>query len=197
MHISEGVLKPEIIIPAAVFSTSFFAYLIYKLKTYDIPKIACMSAVFFVASFIHIPIGVTSIHLILSGFIGAVLGINAFLAIFIGLLLQAVFFAYGGITVLGVNAIVIGLPAILSIFLVRLFIKNKNPIFLFLVGFVTIICSSFLLSLVLVINGDEFLAIAKLSFMSNIALAVIEGIITLFGLSYIFKVNKELLCEKF
>lgn len=193
MHISEGVLKPEIIIPASILSVSLAGYLIYKLKPCEIPKIACMSAVFFVASFIHIPIGITSVHLILSGFVGAVLGINAFLAIFIGLLLQAVFFAYGGISVLGVNAIIIGIPAILAIVFVRLFLKNKNIIFLFLAGFLPILLSSFLLSLVLVINGDEFLAVAKLVFVANSVLSIIEGVIAFFGLQFIYKVNKDIL----
>lgn len=193
MHISEGVLKPEIIVPASILSVSLAGYLIYKLKPYQIPKIACMSAIFFVASFIHIPIGATSVHLILSGFVGAVLGAEAFLAIFIGLLLQAVFFAYGGISVLGVNAIIIGFPAILAIVFVRLFSKNKNIIFLFLAGFVPILLSSFLLSLVLVINGDEFIAIAKLVFIANSVLSIIEGIIAFFGLQFIYKVNKDIL----
>nr|MBP3724511.1 cobalt transporter CbiM [Campylobacter sp.] len=193
MHISEGVLKPEIIIPASILSVSLAVYLIYKLKPYQIPKIACMSAIFFVASFIHIPIGATSVHLILSGFVGAVLGVDAFLAIFIGLLLQAVFFAYGGISVLGVNAIIIGFPAILAIVFVRLFSKNKNIIFLFLAGFVPILLSSFLLSLVLVLNGDEFIAIAKLAFVANSVLSIIEGIIAFFGLQFIYKVNKDIL----
>ncbi|WP_035171471.1 cobalt transporter CbiM, partial [Campylobacter fetus] len=97
MHISEGVLKPEIIVPAAVIGGIWIAYLLYKLKFNDIPKIACMSAMFFIASFIHIPIGPTSIHLILSGLIGAFLGFNAGLAIFAALLLQALLFGYGGI----------------------------------------------------------------------------------------------------
>lgn len=193
MHISEGVLKPEIIIPASILSVSLAGYLIYKLKPYQIPKIACMSAIFFVASFIHIPIGATSVHLILSGFVGAVLGAEAFLAIFIGLLLQAVFFAYGGISVLGVNAIIIGFPAILAIVFVRLFSKNKNIIFLFLAGFIPILLSSFLLSLVLVLNGDEFIVIAKLAFVANIVLSIIEGIIAFFGLQFIYKVNKDIL----
>lgn len=199
MHISEGVLKPEIIIPAATFSISFCAYLIYKLKTHQIPKIACMSAIFFIASFIHIPLplGITQIHLILSGFVGAVLGVNAFLAIFIGLLLQAVFFAYGGISVLGVNAIIIGLPAILATVFVKLKVRYEKSAFLFLAGFVPILLSSFLLSFVLVLNGDEFVAVAKLAFIANSVLAVIEGIIAFFGLQFIFKVNKELLCEKY
>ena len=35
MHISEGVLKPEIIIPAAVVAGVWVAYLVYKLNFKD------------------------------------------------------------------------------------------------------------------------------------------------------------------
>ena len=92
MHISEGILKAEIIIPAAVVAGVWVAYLLYRLNFKDIPKIACMSAIFFVASFIHIPLGPTAIHLVLGGLVGAFLGVNAIIAIFVGLLLQALFF---------------------------------------------------------------------------------------------------------
>ena len=91
MHISEGVLKPEIIVPCSALCVVWVSSLIYKLKTSDIPKVAAVSAMFFMASFIHVPIGVTSIHLVLSGLAGAFLGANAVLAIFIALFFQACF----------------------------------------------------------------------------------------------------------
>ncbi|MBQ7271786.1 MAG: energy-coupling factor ABC transporter permease, partial [Campylobacter sp.] len=53
--------------------------------------------------------------------------------------------------------------------------------------------SSFLLSLVLALNGDEFFKVAVLAFGVNAGLALIEGVISLFGLSFIYKVKKEIL----
>ncbi|AVK80449.1 cobalt transporter CbiM [Campylobacter fetus] len=193
MHISEGVLKPEIIVPAAVIAGIWVVYLLYKLKFNDIPKIACMSAMFFIASFIHIPIGPTSIHLILSGLVGAFLGFNAILAIFVALLLQALLFGYGGITVLGVNLLMIASPAIFGLYFLRLSFKKFRVLNWFLVGFVPILISSVILSLILALNGNEFLPVATLAFVSNLALMVIEGLISLFGISFIYKVNKDLL----
>lgn len=191
MHISEGVLKPEIIAPAAAVSGIYVAYLLYKLKANDIPKVASMSALFFAASFIHFPLGPSSIHLVLSGILGAILGRNAFLAIFIGLLLQAIFFAFGGIGVLGVNSIVIGLPAILGYFIIHT--KLPKQLSFFLVGFVPIFVSSILLSLVLVLNGKIFIDVAKLVFFANIGLVFIEGLISFVILNFIYKVNKGLI----
>ena len=42
-------------------------------------------------------------HLILNGLLGMLLGWAAFPSIFVALMLQAILFQYGGITVLGVN----------------------------------------------------------------------------------------------
>ncbi|WP_086282996.1 cobalt transporter CbiM [Campylobacter devanensis] len=199
MHISEGVLKPEIIIPSAVVAGVWVAYLVYKLNFKDIPKIACMSAIFFVASFIHIPLGPTSIHLILGGLVGAFLGVNAILAICVGLLLQTLFFGYGGISVLGVNLLMIAAPTIFARYFVKLSFKERKYqktyqyICWFLVGFVPLLCSSLILSGVLVLNGKEFLAISGLALAANFPLMIIEGIISLFAISFINRVNKELL----
>ena len=199
MHISEVILKAEIIIPAAVVAGVWVAYLIYKLNFKDIPKIACMSAIFFVASFIHIPLGPTSIHLILGGLVGAFLGVNAIIAIFVGLLLQALFFGYGGISVLGVNLLMIAVPTIFARYFVKLSFKEQKYqkiyryICWFLVGFIPLLCSSLILSGVLVLNGKEFLAISGLALAANFPLMIVEGIISLFAISFIYRVNKELL----
>ncbi|WP_170000557.1 cobalt transporter CbiM [Campylobacter sp. RM9328] len=193
MHISEGVLIPEIIIPANVVAGALSAYLVYKLEVKDIPKIACMSAIFFIASFIHVPLGPTSIHLILSGLVGAFLGINAILAVLIALFLQALFFGYGGISVLGVNLLVLALPAILGRYFLRLSFIKYQKLCWFLAGFAPILISALALSAVLVLNGKEFVAVAGIALASNFALMAIEGVISLFGISFIYKVNKDLL----
>ena len=199
MHISEGILKAEIIIPAAVAAGVWVAYLLYRLNFKDIPKIACMSAIFFVASFIHIPLGPTAIHLVLGGLVGAFLGVNAIIAIVVGLLLQALFFGYGGISVLGVNLLMIAVPTIFARYFVKLSFKEQKYqkiyryICWFLVGFIPLLCSSLILSGVLVLNGKEFLAISGLALAANFPLMIVEGIISLFAISFIYRVNKELL----
>ena len=199
MHISEGILKAEIIIPATVVAGVWVAYLLYRLNFKDIPKIACISAIFFVASFIHIPLGPTAIHLVLGGLVGAFLGVNAIIAIFVGLLLQALFFGYGGISVLGVNLLMIAVATIFARYFVKLSFKEQKYqkiyryICWFLVGFIPLLCSSLILSGVLVLNGKEFLAISGLALAANFPLMIVEGIINLFAISFIYRVNKELL----
>lgn len=80
----------------------------------NIPKAALMTAAFFVATWIHIPVPPTSVHLVLNGIMGVVLGWYAVPAIVVGLFLQVVMFQHGGLTTLGVNATMMGVPALLA-----------------------------------------------------------------------------------
>jgi cobalt/nickel transport system permease protein len=85
-----------------------------RLTDAEIPRLSLLSAVFFVASLIHIKIGVSSAHLLLNGLVGVVLGRRAVLAIAVGLVLQAVLIGHGGYTSLGVNICTMTLPAYLA-----------------------------------------------------------------------------------
>lgn len=125
MHIPDGVL------PAAVSAAGYVttgAATWYSLRRVNqkenpqegVPKASLLAAAFFVASWIHIPVPPTSVHLVLNGLLGALLGYYAIPAIVIGLFFQAVMFQHGGLTTLGVNATLMGLPALLAYFLFRL-----------------------------------------------------------------------------
>nr|WP_315083308.1 cobalt transporter CbiM [uncultured Campylobacter sp.] len=192
MHISEGVLSAPVLLAGWAVTAPAVAAILWRVRQSEIPRIACFSALFFVASFVHLPVGVSSMHLMLSGLVGAFLGSRAILAIFVALFLQGVFFGFGGLSVLGVNTAVIGFPAVLGgLFAAaakaqELKVRTQK-IYLFLAGFVPIVCSMLLLDLVLFISGREFFAIATLISLEGAALAVLEGIITLFALSFIAK----------
>lgn len=195
MHISEGVLSGDILVAGACISIGLIAFSMKRLESENIPKTAVLSAVFFLASFIHVPIGVTSIHLILAGLVGAFLGFGAILAIFVALFLQGLLFGYGGLTTLGVNTFLMGVPALLGYWIFSLHVnsKIKKNIQKFLVGFIPTLSSSFLLSCILALNGEEFFAISYLAFVSNLPIMIIEGIITLFALNFIEKVAPKYL----
>ena len=192
MHISEGVLSAPVLLVGWAVTAPAVAAILWRVRQSEIPKIACFSALFFVASFVHLPVGVSSMHLMLSGLVGAFLGSRAILAIFVALFLQGVFFGFGGLSVLGVNTAVIGFPAVLGgLFAAAAKAQElkmrMQKIYLFLAGFVPIVCSMLLLDLVLFISGREFFAIATLISLEGAILAVLEGIITLFALSFIAK----------
>ena len=119
MHISEGILTAPVLAGGAVLTTVGTAVGLKKLDYDRIMTVSLLSAAFFVASLIHVPVGPASVHLLLGGLLGIILGWGAFPAIVVALGLQTVFFQYGGMIVLGVNAFCIAGPAVLCGLLLR------------------------------------------------------------------------------
>lgn len=198
MHLSEGLLKPEILIIGAVLSSVLTAYAFKTLKDEDIPKTAVLSALFFLASFIHIPIGPSSVHLVLGGIIGALLGFQAFIAIFIALFLQGLLFGFGGLTTLGINLFNLATPTLIAYMLFHLKTHSRwqKDIVWFLIGFLPLCLSALLLCLTLTLNGELFLDAATLTFLAHLPVMVIEGFMTLLALRFIEKVAPSLLHVK-
>ena len=118
-HIPDGVLSVPVLIGGAALAVGGLALGLSRLEERDIPKTAILSAVFFVASLVAVPIGPTSVHLLLAGAMGIVLGVAAIPAVFVGLLLQAVLFGFGGITSLGVDVVDIAFPGVILAALAR------------------------------------------------------------------------------
>ena len=96
MHISEGVLSAPVLAGGAAFAVAATAVGLKKLTSDRIPQAGVLSAAFFVASLVHVPIGPSSMHLILNGIVGLLLGWAAFPVIAVALVLQAVLFQFGG-----------------------------------------------------------------------------------------------------
>jgi len=125
MHIPDGILPASVCLGGYATAGAAAWYSLRKIGQKEnpregIPKASLLTAAFFVASWIHIPVPPTSVHLVLNGLLGAVLGYYAFPAVLIGLFFQAVMFQHGGLTTLGVNATVMGVPALLCYHLFRL-----------------------------------------------------------------------------
>lgn len=192
MHISEGVLSAPVLLGGFAVASVFTVIGFKKLKNEDIPATAVMSSMIFVASFIHIPIGPASTHLVLNGLTGAVLGILAFPAVLIALLLQALLFQFGGLTTLGVTTFNIALPALLAGFLfqkINLLQGLYRSIGYFIIGFISVFLSAIMVAITLALSGDSFIAAAKLLFVAHIPVMIIEGIMTMFILNFIHKMK--------
>src|SRR5947209_9640966 len=67
-----------------------------RLGDEELPRIALLTAAFFIASLIHVRIPPTSVHLLLNGLVGVLLGWRACLAIPVALFLQVLFMGHGG-----------------------------------------------------------------------------------------------------
>lgn len=197
MHISDGVISVEVAAVTAVVSLALCFYSFKNLTNEKIAMVASMSALFFISSFIHIPFGVTQIHLMLIGFIGIFLGSLAFLAIAIALILQALLLGFGGLSALGANILIMSLPAYLVYLIFKLEVLKKlnEKLRFFLVGFLGVFLSSLLLFFVLVFSKDEYLALAYTTIAVNIPTMILEGLVTMFLFLYIKKSMPKLTKE--
>ncbi|MFQ8736833.1 MAG: cobalt transporter CbiM [Bilophila wadsworthia] len=126
MHISEGVLSPAVLGAGAVLAAAGIVIGLRKLDYDRLMTVAILAAAFFVGSLIHVPIGPSSVHLILNGLLGMLLGWAAFPSIFVALMLQAILFQYGGITVLGVNTFNMAFPAVVCYYAFRPMLLNRT-----------------------------------------------------------------------
>jgi cobalt/nickel transport system permease protein len=111
VHISD-VLAPAWV--AGGFALAALLLLLggWGMREEEIPQTALLASAFFVASQIHVRVGPSSVHLLLNGLVGVVLGRRAALAIFAGLCLQYVLFFHGSLSALGVNTCVMTIPAL-------------------------------------------------------------------------------------
>ncbi len=197
MHISDGILTSEVAIGSAIIATSLLLYSFRDLKNKNIAIVSSMSALFFIASFVHIPLGFVQIHLILIGIIGIILGAQVFLAIFIALLLQATLLGYGGISSLGANLIIMSLPAYL------IYLASKygfldffsEKIKYFMIGFLAVLLSTLFLALILALSKEEYLYASYTVFLANVPAMFIEGLVTLFLINYLKKSIPDLISE--
>ncbi len=69
MHLADGVLSTPVIIATYGASIGALAIAAKGIEEEDIPKISLMSATFFAASLISIPVPPTSVHPLLCGLI--------------------------------------------------------------------------------------------------------------------------------
>lgn len=197
MHISEGVLSAPVLISGIALAAAGTAVGFKKLDYEKIPQVAVLSAGFFIASFVHVPVGPSNVHLILNGLMGLLLGWVAFPAILVGLLLQAILFQYGGLTSLGVNVVIMSFPAVVCFYIFRPGIRSeKTGVYVssaFFCGFLSVLMGNILMAFALVFSGDAFLTAAKVIVAAHIPIMIIEGIIAAACVKFLKKVKPEIL----
>jgi cobalt/nickel transport system permease protein len=119
VHLAEGVLSAPVLVASAVLAVGAVAYGLRRLDDDQLPLAALLGAVFFVASTIHVPVGVGSVHLVLNGLAGLLLGWAVVPVVLVALLLQAALFSFGGFAVLGANVLILALPAVAAHYALR------------------------------------------------------------------------------
>lgn len=196
MHISEGVLSAPVLISGIVLAAAGTGIGFKKMDYNSIPQTGMLAAAFFVGSLIHVPVGPSSVHLVLNGIVGLLLGWAAFPAILVALILQALFFQFGGITTLGVNTVIMAFPAVICYLLFAPLIHRKPAVSLtasFACGFLAVFLSAVLVGLALISTREDFFKVSSLIVAANLPVMVIEGILTLFCVIFLKKVQPAML----
>jgi len=172
-------------------------YSAWGIKEEEVPKVSLMSGGFFALSLLSIPVGPSSVHPMLAGLMGVVLGRRAALAFFVALLLQAMLFQHGGLTTLGANTLLLAIPALLAY---GLFYRMENKSVFFrgvLAGVLGIAGTVVLLVLLLLLTdprfGEGLLSVINILVLGHVPLAVVEGLVTGFALKLLFNVRPALL----
>ena len=195
VHISDGVLNNGWIVGGFAITAVLVLIASWGITEDDVPRIGVLTAAFFVASLIHIKVGITSVHLLLNGLVGVMLGRRAGLAIAVGLTMQFFLFAHGGMWSLGVNIALMALPAMAAGCIFPWMRRVLPP---YGAGFVLGAGASgatvFGNVLVLWLGGREnWERLAQLVLLAHVPIVIVEGLIVGFVVQYVSKVRPEML----
>ncbi|EFU67314.1 cobalt transporter CbiM [Aggregatibacter segnis] len=184
MHLSEGVLHTRVLLAGVALAVVGVAVGLRRLESERLPLTALFAAAFFVAGTIHVPVGIGSVHLILNGMAGLFLGWAVFPAFLIALLLQVLFFSFGGFAVLGVNLCVMALPAVAAHYLLRSYLRPDMGAIAKLLtglsaGIIGVGGAGALASLVLALDGGKhYQDLIALLLLLHLPVFVLDGIIS-------------------
>jgi cobalt/nickel transport system permease protein len=197
-HIPDGVLSGPVLITGAAVTAGLLAVSLRRLDERYLPQAAVLSAAFFVSALIAVPLGPASVHLLLNGLMGLLIGWLAVPALFVALILQAALFGYGGITVLGVNAMNLMVPALLCAALLRPLASGsrlrRRPWLLgAAAGALGVLGTGMLLSAALALSGAELRPAAGAIALAFLPLAAVEALISAAVVSFVARVEPNLM----
>lgn len=197
MHIPDGFLAPTLTLPAYAAAAPLWIWAARKHfgpnQVDALPAVGALTAVAFILQTIMIPVpGGTSAHLVGASLLALVRGPGvAFVCESMVLLIQALFFGAGGITVLGVNALAIGLLGPLAVWLVMKALGRRWPgLAAFLAGYVGLQVSTLAVASVLGLQHlsnptqlpTPFKVVAAAMLLPSLLVTgFIEGLYTLFA----------------
>ncbi|MGQ9838084.1 MAG: cobalt transporter CbiM [Cyanobacteriota bacterium] len=209
MHISEGILPVPLWLGGYGITALLTGYSLQvsrrgsRLRR-QLPKVALLTAASFVVSSLYFPIPPSSVHFLLNGLMGLLLGPLAYPAILVALFFQVVAFGHGGLTTLGINAAIMGIPALLAGGLFRIGCRLLGTgISAFLAGVVGPGLTVVLLYGVVIagLSGSsplaeqaEQLALQALV-LTHIPVIVLEGLFTSWVVLFLQRVQPDLLAD--
>jgi cobalt/nickel transport system permease protein len=186
MHIGEGILTTpagQCLLAAGAVAAAAGTFIgLRRLEEEQIPKAAVLGSAFFVASAMQVPLGGSSIHLVLSGLMGLVLGWAVFPVVLVGLILQMAFFSIAGPTVLGLNTVIMALPGVVCYYLFGAAVRSTARTTIYAAGFAAgatgVVLGALLSSSALLLTDRTFIMLAGGFLALHLPVALIEGLVT-------------------
>lgn len=199
MHIVDGALSAPVLITGAVLAIVGVFIGLKKMDYDNLPLVGVLASVFFIASYIHLPLGFSSVHLIMNGLLGILLGWVAFPALLVALLLQVIFFGFGGLLVMGVNTVNIALPAVIIYYLCYRGIRHDSAKVAAVWGAIggagAIVITSIMVAFSLALSGESFVLAAKAVLPAHIPIMIVEGFVSYAAVYLIHTVKPEFLMK--
>lgn len=198
-HIPDGLLSLPVTVAGGVIAAVALAVAARRLGEDELPRVAVMTAVFFVASLVSVPLGPTSVHLILAGPMGLVIGGAAIPAVFVGLVLQAAFFGFGGFAALGVNTVNIALPGVVLALLLKPVMAGsplRAGLVAGLAAGLSVAGTGLMVALSLWLSDTAYTLSAAVMLAAYVPLALAEAALTGVAIAFLWRVRPEILGRK-
>lgn len=197
-HIPDGLLSAPVLVGGGLLAAAGVALGLRRLDERMIPRTALLAAAFFAGSLVAVPVGPSSVHLLLAGLMGVMLGTAAFLAVLVALLLQALLFGFGGLTTLGVNTVNIALPGVLcGLALGPLIRATARPSVRLaagaLAGGLAVLGTGGLVALSLWLSSSDYVPAARVVIATYLPLALVEAFVTAAIIAFLARVQPRAL----
>lgn len=194
MHLIDEILPASMWIGGHLGAAAVGTAAIARLTPDRIPRVAVVTSAFVVVSYVHIPVPIagTSVHLVLNGLVGILLGIEALPAIAVALFLHALG-GHGGLQPLGVTALAMGSGALIARWVFTSLAAGRSHAHVtaagFLAGFLALYWSAAVLFLALWIARESVRDAARIWLVAHAGLAVLEGCVTAAAVSFLYRVR--------
>ncbi len=197
MHVGDAQLSAPVLAVGAAGAAIGITRSLRRLDERAIPRVALLSSAFFAISLWHLPLPIpgTSIHLVLLGLMGLLLGWDTFLAVGVVMVFQSLLFGHGGVTTIGINTLAMGLPGPILANLFRPMIRSSKARWVgiggFLVGFGSVLVAAFLIATAYLASDRQFAPFLPAYFLANAPLMVLEGVMTASATLFLARVRPE------
>lgn len=190
-HIPDGILSAPVLIGGALVAAGGVAVALRRMDDRAIVRVAILSAVFFTVSLVSVPLGPTSVHLMLSGLMGLMLGWGAFVAVLVGLVLQVLLFGIGGLTTLGVNTVNIALPGIVLGLLLGPALRRgtARPLLAGVAGGLSVLATGAMVATSLWLSASDYVPVARVLWLTYLPLAGVEAVVTAVVVGFLARVE--------